>query len=231
MKAFVITLKNNSYSNEVANRCIQSAAKYGLILKKFFGVDKLQAEQFMINENLEWTWANNNTEETICEKTGLRMHPYRTSDLRAIVGCSMSHYSLWKKCVELDEAILILEHDSVFLQALPEIEFNGICQINDPAGATRKGGQWSKQMSSRGTVGVHPKTWITAENERYIPDGLAGNSAYLIKPWAARELIDKFYEIGVWPNDATMCQQLFPYLEEYYPFITKPMQGKSTTTT
>ncbi|KKK74933.1 hypothetical protein LCGC14_2878780, partial [marine sediment metagenome] len=76
MKAFVITLKNNSYSNEVANRCIQSAAKYGLILKKFFGVDKLQAEQFMINENLEWTWANNNTEETICEKTGLRMHPY-----------------------------------------------------------------------------------------------------------------------------------------------------------
>ena len=232
MKAFVITLENNIYSNEVADRCIQSATKHGLAVKKFFGVDKSIAEQVMNDFGLEWTWANNNTTETICEKTNLRMHPYRTNDLRAIIGCSMSHYSLWKKCVELNEPILILEHDSVFLRELPEyIEFYGICQINDPMGATRKGGQWSKQMSSRGTVGVHPKTWVTTENVRHIPDGLAGNSAYLIKPWAAQELIDKFHEIGVWPNDATMCQQLFPYLEEYYPFITKPIQGKSTTTT
>jgi len=232
MKAFVITLKDTQYSNEVADRCIQSAAKYGLIVEKFFGVDKLRAEQFTVDEGLEWTWAKNNTEECICEQTGLRMHPYRTNDLRAIIGCSMSHYSLWKKCAELDEIILILEHDSVFLRALPDdLEFNGICQINDPMGATRRGGQWSKQMSSRGTTGVHPKTWVTAKDERHIPDGLAGNSAYMIKPWAAQGLIDKFHEIGVWPNDATMCQQLFPYLEEYYPFITKTIQGKSTTTT
>ena len=231
MKAFVITLKDNQYSNKVADRCIQTAAKFGLVVEKFYGVNKERAKQFMYDEGLEWTWANNNTEETFCKKTGLRMHPYRTGDLRAVIGCSMSHYFLWKKCIELDEPILILEHDSVFLRALPEIEFNGICQINDPMGATRKGAQWSRQMSSRGTVGVHSKTWITSKDEKHIPDGLAGNSAYLIKPWAARELVDKFYEIGVWPNDATMCQQLFPYLEEYYPFITKPIQGKSTTTT
>lgn len=231
MKVYVITLKDDEYSNSVADRCIQSAAKFGLTVEKFYGVNREQAKQFMNDEGLEWTWANNDTEIMMCEKTGLRMHPYGSTDIRAKIGCSMSHYVLWKKCVELDNSILILEHDSVFLRALPEIEFNGICQINDPNGATRKGGQWSKQMSSRGTIGVHPKTWITAENERHIPDGLAGNSAYMIKPWAAQELIDKFYEIGVWPNDATMCQQLFPYLEEYYPFITKPIQGKSTTTT
>jgi len=232
MKAFVITLKDNEYSNKVADRCIESAAKFGLVVEKFYGVDREEAKQFMTDEGLEWTWANNNTEEIICKKTKLRMHPYRTSDLRAIIGCSMSHYSLWKKCVELNEPILILEHDSVFLRDFPKgIEFYGICQINDPMGATRKGGLWSKQMKIRGTVGVHPKTWITTKDERHIPDGLAGNSAYLIKPWAAQGLIDKFYEIGVWPNDATMCQQLFPYLEEYYPFITKPIQGRSTTTT
>ena len=231
MKAFVITLKDNGYSNEVADRCIASATKFGLVVEKFYGVDREQAKQFMHDEGLEWTWANNDTEIMKCEKTGLRMHPYGSTDIRAKIGCSMSHYVLWKKCVELDEPILILEHDSVFLQALPEIEFNGICQINDPTSATRKGSLWSSKMKARGTTGVHSKTWITEENERYIPDGLAGNSAYLIKPWAAQELIDKFHEIGVWPNDATMCQQLFPYLEEYYPFITKPIQGKSTTTT
>ncbi len=230
MKAFVITLKDNEYSNKVADRCIESAAKFGLVVEKFCGVDREEAKQFMYDEGLEWTWANNDTEIMMCEKTGLRMHPYGSTDIRAKIGCSMSHYTLWKKCIALNEPILILEHDSVFLQGLPkDIEFYGICQINDPMGATRKGAQWSRQMSSRGTIGVHPKTWITTKNERHIPDGLAGNSAYLIKPWAAQKLIDKFYEIGVWPNDATMCQQLFPYLEEYYPFITKPIQGKSTT--
>ena len=136
---------------------------------------------------------------------------------------------MWERCVALDEPILILEHDAVFIRKLPEFEFKGICQINDPAGVTRKGSWWSKEMVKRGGEGAFEKTWITTEAERLIPDGLAGNSAYIIKPWAAQELINAFHKFGVWPNDATMCKQLFPYLEEYYPFITKAVQSQSTT--
>jgi hypothetical protein len=84
-------------------------------------------------------------------------------------------------------------------------------------------------MARRGSEGVFEKTWIRKPNERQIPDGLAGNSAYMIKPWSAQELIIKFYELGIWPNDATICKQIFPYLEEYYPFITKVNQTQSTT--
>ena len=29
------------------------------------------------------------------------------------VGCFLSHYGLWKKCIELDEPILILEDDAI----------------------------------------------------------------------------------------------------------------------
>ena len=235
MKAFVITLKDNEYSEQVAERCIQSANKFGLKVEKFYGVDRSVAKSVMKSHDLKWTWANNNTELMHCPKTGLRQHPYmgggKPAPLDAKIGCSMSHFLLWKKCVELDEPILILEHDSVFLRALPEFDFKGICQINDPAGATRKGGWWSNQMKARGGTGVFPKTGILGKGEELIPDGLAGNSAYCIKPCAAQELIDKSYELGVWPNDAIMCIQLFLYLEEYYPFITKPVQGRSTTTT
>lgn len=85
-------------------------------------------------------------------------------------------------------------------------------------------------MQKRG-AGVFEKTWITTPAERHIPDGLAGNSAYVVKPWAAQELINKFHELGVWPNDATMCKQLFPYLEEYYPFVVRVAQTKSTSIT
>lgn len=230
MKIYIITLKNNEYSIISSNKCINSGKKFNLNIETFPGVDKNESENLMKDYNLEWSWAENNTKKTYCAKTGLLMFPYKTNDLRAIKGCSMSHFLLWNKCVKLNEPICILEHDSIFLREIPEdIEFYGICQINDPAGATRKGSWWSKYIKQRGSIGVHDKTWITNENERHIPDGLAGNSAYLIKPWAARLLIDKMYEIGVWPNDALMCQQLFPFLQEYYPFITKVDQEKSTT--
>lgn len=229
MRAFVITLKNNPYSNEVAGRCIQSATKFGVEIEKFFGVDKDTAEETMNKYGLKWTWANNNASNAVCPITGLHQFPYRTNDLRAKIGCSMSHFLLWEKCIALDEPILILEHDAVFLRPLPKFEFKGICQINDPAGCTRRGGQWSQQMIKRGGQGVFEKTWVTTPEERHIPDGLAGNSAYVIKPHSAQELIDKYYELGIWPNDATMCKQIFPYLEEYYPFITKVVQTKSTT--
>ena len=234
MKAFVITLQGNEYSEQVADRCIQSAAEHGLVVEKYYGVKKEHAKQMLSACGLKWTWANDNTSVATCPITGLLTFPYTAADttlaaLTSKIGCSMSHYLLWKRCVELDEPILILEHDAVFLRPLPDFEFDGICMINDPAGATPRGDWWKQQMIARGGEGVFEKTWVRKENERHIPDGLAGNSAYVIKPWAAQELIDKFHELGVWPNDATMCKQIFPYLEEHYPFITKVVQTKSTS--
>ena len=230
MKAFVITLRGNKYSEDKATECIASANRFGIQVERFYGVDKEHAKENMEREGLKWTWAKNNTARDVCIISGLEQFPYTAADLRAKIGCSMSHYWLWKKCVELDEPILILEHDAVFRSAMPsDPEFKGLCQINDPAGATRKGSWWSQHMKKRGGYGAFDKTWVTSKIERHIPDGLAGNSAYMIKPYAAQEVIDKYHELGVWPNDATICKQLFPYLEEYFPFITVVNQTQSTT--
>lgn len=229
MKAVVIYQPEIPYSVGVADRCIGTAAGFGLTVEKYAGVNKETAVAEMEAVGLSWTWADNNTRRMTCPVTGLTTFPYTASDFRTKIACSMSHYKLWKECAESGEDYLILEHDAVFLRALPAIQFKGICQINDPNGATRRGKWWSDTMKARGRTGVFEKTWVTAENERDIPDGLAGNSAYLIKPWAAQELVDICHNAGLWPNDAIMNKQLFPYLEEYYPFITKVIQTKSTT--
>jgi GR25 family glycosyltransferase involved in LPS biosynthesis len=220
MKAFVITISGHKFSEHQANRCIESGQQIGNIaVEIFYGIDKTRARSVMENCGLTWTWANNNTKQSICPITKLKQRPYYNANLEAKIGCSMSHYFLWKLCVELNEPILILEHDAVFVRKMPDINFRGICQINDPKGGGRNGSRLQETMIRRGTVGVHRKTPNSID--RLIPDGLAGNSAYMIKPFAAQELIDKYHQLGVWPNDATMCVQLFPYLEEYYPFITK----------
>ena len=171
---------------------------------------------------LRWTWANNNTSPAVCPHTKLKQRPY--GKLAAKIGCSMSHYLLWRHCIDLDEPILILEHDAVFIAPLPEVSFSKIIQINDPAGATPHGKAWSDAMVKRGP-GVFPVSHVFPDD---VPDGLAGNSAYLVKPRAAEGLCSAFHDIGVWPNDATMCRQLFE-LQELYPFVTRVEQEESTT--
>ena len=229
MKAFVITMIGHLYSEESANRCIVSAHNHGVCVNKFTAVTKDTVEKIMADHNLVWSWANNNTENTICPFTGLKQFPYTSGDLRNKMACSMSHYLLWKLCVEINEPILILEHDAVFVQSLPEIDFKGSIQINNPARGGYRGNQHSQDMHIRGTNGVHSLT-RKRPVDSLIPDGFSGNSAYIVKPWAAQEFINAFHKYGVWPNDATICLQLFPWLEEYYPFITVVKQTQSTTT-
>lgn len=231
MKAFVIIIKNHTFSERKAAHCIESGREIGKVkVERFDAIDKSQAQNTMQEYGLEWTWAHNNTKPSICPITKLKQRPYYGANLDAKIGCSMSHYLLWKRCIEINELILILEHDTVFVRALPTLNFKGICQINDPKGAGKNGQYLSKRMSSRNVCGVQPKTPNT--NDPFVPDGLAGNSAYMIKPHAAQELVDKYHQLGVWPNDATMCIQLFPYLEEYYPFITiVNHEGISTSST
>lgn len=238
MKAFIITLKDNPYSETKAQECIRSSQKFShcdpLEIEVFYGVDKTHSRHVMEKEyGLKWTWAESNTRYTRCPITHLLQHPYKGANLDSKIGCSLSHLKLWERCVELNEPILILEHDAIFIKRFPILDLHKLklCQINDPDGSgTPKGNWWSSQMKDRNILGIQEKTWVRNERERLdIPDGLAGNSAYVITPFAAKDLITTVKKVGIWPNDAIMCKQLFPYLQEYYPFITKVNQQISTS--
>jgi GR25 family glycosyltransferase involved in LPS biosynthesis len=221
LKAYVITLEGHPYSERKAARCIESGAAFGVTVERFPATGPEDAHRVMRELKLRWTWAGQNDRPSACPITGLQQRPY--GSLAAKIGCSLSHYRLWQKCAA-DGPILILEHDAVFIRPLPDFDFAGICQINDPSGATPHGAWWSAQMAKRGP-GVWPKTPIFPDN---YPDGLAGNSAYVVKPHAAEGLIAAFHRLGIWPNDATTCRQLFE-LQELYPFVTRTEQEQSTT--
>ena len=228
MKAFVITLIDNLYSMKKSERCIKTARDIGKIeVDRYHAIDKKISLSVLDGFGLEWTWANNNKTPSVCPITGLKQKPYYDANLDSKVGCALSHFLLWKHCAITNEPILILEHDAVFIREFPSFDFKGICQINDPKGGGKNGRRLSEKLVKQNKHGVQPKT--SNSNDPLVPDGLAGNSAYVIKPYAAQELIDKYHQLGVWPNDATMCIQLFPYLEEYYPFITKVEQDMSTS--
>ena len=128
MKAFVITLEGNEYSEKKAQRCIETGERVGEVeVSRFKAVNKDEAQRVMESFGLKWTWAKLNTELSHCPITKLRQHPYgkKQASLQSKIGCSMSHYLLWNMAVELGEPILILEHDTVFTRKFPDFEFNG----------------------------------------------------------------------------------------------------------
>ena len=64
----------------------------------------------------------------------------------------------------------------------------------------------------------------------YVPQGLACNSAYVIKPSGAKKMIELTKEHGMWPNDALMCKQLISTLGVTRNFYST-IQGLRSTTT
>lgn len=212
MDAWIITLKGNEYSERVAQRCIDSA---NIEIKTYPAVHANAAHNCLATLGLKWTWGPG--------YNGMQHKPYGGNE-EARIACFLSHYLLWEICAHTERPMMILEHDAVFIRPFEPFPFRAICMLNDPLGATSRGDWWSERMEQRGP-GVWPKTKVFDWTR---PDGLAGNSAYVIKPHAARELVYLAHKVGAWPNDALMCRQLIDGLEEVYPFFTEVRAEQST---
>ena len=164
-------------------------------------------------------------------KSGMLKSAYQTADKRKRMSCFLSHWYLWQKCKNLNETILILEHDSRFIKRLPaDSTFDkapfDIIGINDPSMATRKSKIYHDKIQEK----IDFFQPVPRIDEYNIPQGLAGNSAYVIKPAGAQLMIDLTQEYGMWPNDALMCYQLVPKLGVTRNFYTR-IQGLRSTTT
>ena len=232
MKGFVITLVGNPISESGSVECIRSSHAVGndFVIEAVKAVKPENAWKSLAREKLKWTYPWD--EPKLDFSTGLSLSPYQTADKRKRVGCFMSHYALWQECVKLNENILVLEHDAVFTDKLEydTIVDNkyGVIGINDPRGATRKSHVYHTLIcESRWPVQRVPQI-----DDVMIPQGLAGNSAYIIKPWAAKKVIQKVKEFGAWPNDALLCYQVFgiAFLGVTKKYYTR-VQGLPSTTT
>jgi GR25 family glycosyltransferase involved in LPS biosynthesis len=283
IKAFIISLMNNSQAQYTTRNLLHSINVTKSEVQPFIvPATTPETTEFDIKTNfsreyintlydqtgkIRYTWPKSSAEDGIDFSTGIYKRAYAAADWRKVLACSISHMKLWQHCIDLNEPILILEHDAYFIgkfyykkvalfgkkdpengnkyygygresskHLIPIGEWTGgICGINDPRGATRKSGIFhSKLVNSIGEnpnkLGLVMVPYVDEPGDIPLPSGLPGNSAYIIKPWAAKKLLEKTSEIGIWPNDALMCRQFFPWLQHHYPYFTK-VQGSASTTT
>ena len=219
MKAFIITLMKDVWSLSYAERCLQSIQDTESEIEATLFEATTPETIFPV----AWTWPTG--KKITCPKTNLFLKPYKTYDNNKRIAAAQSHYRLWQICESMNEPIMILEHDAIFTRQFTQPkQFDGIgaYSINDPRGATFKAEEYHNSLND----GFNSVPWIAAKN---IPQGLPGHSAYVITPWAARDIIKKQNNIGWWPNDAIMCGQLCEWLFVYKPYFTKTQGIKSTT--
>ena len=239
-KAFIISMINDHSSTVALRKCLLSIKSTGSHINPFImdATTPLNLQEHLKTFNLtvdNWTYPKSPAEQKTDINSGLVLTGYRTNDLHKVISCLVSHMRLWRLCTELNENIIILEHDAIFtkkfkIEDLKESFTGGVLGLNSPLGATRRAKVYDREVKIN-TIEQHKiicdAPWI---DKKHIPQGIAGNSAYLIKPEAADHLLKKIEKVGMWPNDALMCKQFFPWLQQVYPYYTTVQGTKSSTT-
>jgi len=227
MKAYVITIEGDAASEAGAERLRASSVAVGneFDVVAFQATTPREVVDRMESACIIWTYPW----EAPAEMFGLKLHPYTTRNRLARMACFYSHYYLWAYAHRTGEDTLILEDDAIFTSKFdPTAALESpyaIVGINDPRGATRRAGHFHFMVNTQdGEVAETP--WV---DKRDVPQGLAGASAYLVKPEGARKAIELTRECGAWPNDALLCKQLMPgMLGVCKTYATKVTGSKST---
>ena len=238
-KVYIIQMSDQETSVSRADACEESVKEFMVDpdITRFEATqpeDNNQHIKEVFGKNIPWTWATDHFTEGLDLKTGLYKRMYQAKDQRRVVSCGLSHFRLWKESVKTQNSITILEHDAKLVRPFDPKDLEGFywgaVGLNDPRGNTRKGTRFHNIVEQYGE-GIHRVPVIDEPTDAPLPMGLAGNSAYIITPDFAKRLLAEMETIGMWPNDAIMCRQLFPRdLKVAYPYYTTVQSGVSTTT-
>lgn len=225
MKSSIIVIKDNKVSEAAAEKCMKSTK---IFIETFDAITPDQVDNLMEEHGIKWTYPWDSP--TIDFASGLKLNPYQTPNPKTRIACFLSHYILWKECSQGKDPYMILEHDAIFVRDLDLLRILDnkyqIVGINNPLGATRRSQQYY-DVIRRNNDFIQQ---VPVIDEVTVPQGLAGNSAYIIKPKGARKMLELVDEYGAWPNDALMCKQLVgSMLGVTKTFYTK-VQGTPSTT-
>jgi len=252
--AYIICDINNSESTAGARRLIQSIrdtdSNLAPLIVPATTPETLKRDLKVFNlEKKDWNYPQKG-EKKIDFATGLHLTGYGANDLEKVISCMVSHMRCWMFSLSTQFPSVVLEHDALFVKkfnAFGSIDKDtpnkyevlnsyGIVGLNNPKGATRKSAIYYDEVLKESEISntffsghkLVDAPWV--DDNKDAPQGLAGNSAYYISNKMAAKLLRKIQDVGLWPNDALMCKQLFTnQIKQMYPFMTELQGIKSTT--
>ena len=135
---------------------------------------------------------------------------------KGVLGCFLSHYFLWKKCLNSNTPIGVLEYDAILIRELPNnilelftdylnLDYTRHCYL----GLSSNGSEYTTQIELEKNNLVTVKSLeenrpnIKLKNRfKYINNNhIKGAFGYIIKPSGAKKLIRATKEFGILPAD------------------------------
>tara|TARA_R110002074_G_scaffold246270_1_gene418238 strand:- start:13872 stop:14558 length:687 start_codon:yes stop_codon:yes gene_type:complete len=227
MKSYAIVMSKNKISTGGFTN-LQASSKSVNNEFETIAYDAITEPSFWSRQAWDYPWEG----EVIDMKSGLTKSAYPTRNPANRIACAESHYNLWVMCLDAMEPFLIQEHDSIWKKKLDATLFDNkefdIIGINNPIGSTRRSNIYHHKVQS--VPGVASVVRAPKIDKPNIPQGIAGNSAYIISPNGAKKMISLIGQFGLWPNDAIMCRQLVPRLGQTRIYYTGVQALPSTTT-
>lgn len=98
-----------------------------------------------------------------------------------VKGCFYSHYRLWKKCIELNQPIIIWEDDIKISRPFIDVEWKDVLVV--ALGHPRKSQKYINYLDN--PIG-------TPMAEEYHQSSMPGCCGYAIKPHAAKKLVETY---------------------------------------
>jgi glycosyl transferase family 25 len=187
MKFKIIRLKGNSISEKHANECVAQAKTFGIDIEYFDAI---------------------NGNDYLAHLKRLNISPrYKFKKGRAgVFGCFLSHYYLWKQCVENNVPYLILEHDGYFLRPLPKDileKFEDVLKLDGLDPYSKQYDSFFQDIDLDVSIKIeeyyNPQAKFLEKNQ--TGNYMKGAYGYIIKPHAAKKIIEWITVNGFVPAD------------------------------
>lgn len=184
IKSFVIFV-NEPVSIEQSVESVESFKKIGINVERFSGVYKHNVDVVWDQEELFFYHKQSDNKK-----------------VKGVKGCFLSHYLLWKKCLELNEPLLILEHDAIAIRSIPQniLEYD-FDVLNLDYASRQVTDYWNYVNSDHG---FEICAWKSSDKKGYggyNKSSIAGIHGYIIKPSGAEKLIEFSKKEGTLPAD------------------------------
>ncbi len=186
MKAFIIRLDGNSLSEQLADDVFSSAKSVGLEPSFISAINKDNVAEFLDFHNI-----------TVAKDKKMSQPGTR--------GCFASHYSLWMKAIEINEPIVILEHDGILLRPIDKLlkKTIDVCHLDpyDPYSTS-----YNEDVIIDNGIGVQDYENARDKEKRITGKYFRGAYGYILKPQGAQKLVDFVKEWGAFTADRTICE-------------------------
>ena len=186
--AYIITMRGQQVSEILAQECYDSAKKFNIIPEFFTAT---------YGDQIEVEWVEHNLKDFKSAQTVRKINS-------GMAGCLISHLKLWKKCIEIQKPILILEHDAIIIREIPTSilnKFNDVCNLD---WLSRRTTNYDNDVKvDRGTqVNLYMKSRPKLSGfELYNKSHIKGAHGYIVKPKGAQKLVDFVWAVGALAPD------------------------------